>query len=318
MTKKLVSYVLPVFNESDNIQALYDGLIFVIDQRREFTYEIIMVNDGSTDDSLHKMSVIQQKDERVTIINLSRNFGHQMAITAGIDHSKGDATIIMDSDLQDPPSLTMDMIGKWVEGYEVVYAVRRTRQDNLFKTLSAKLFYKILRSMSEIDIPANVGDFRLLDKKVTDQLKKFGERDRFMRGLVSYVGFSQTGIIFDRDVRHAGTSKYPLKKMWNLALSGLLGFSTVPLKLISRIGMLFSLLGIGGIVYAILAKILFPSHVVPGWAFIVISILLMGSVQLMMLGVLGEYLGRVYSEVQRRPLYIVSSIFSGSNKAPEK
>ena len=276
----------------------------------KYRYELIFINDGSKDDSLEQLVALQRKDPRITVINFSRNFGHQLAVTAGLDHAKGDAVIIMDSDLQDPPRVSFELLDKWEEGYEVVYAQRRSRKDSFFKKLSAKWFYITLRKLVDIEIPRDTGDFRLLDRKVVDTLSKFRERDRFLRGLVSYVGFKQTGVLFDRDERHAGETSYPLSKMLKFAADGILGFSTAPLRLISRTGLLISAISFLGIIYALYMKFFQNQKAVPGWTFLAIAILLIGGIQLIMLGVLGSYIGRIYSESQNRPLYIVSSIFT--------
>jgi glycosyltransferase involved in cell wall biosynthesis len=307
--KKLVSYIFPIYNESGNIPALYDAIEAVIAQRKTvYDFELIFVNDGSTDDSLIKLYEIQTKDPRIVIINFARNFGHQMAVTAGLDHATGNAIIIMDSDLQDPPAVSLQLLEQWEAGSDVVYAQRRSRKDTFFKKLSANIFYYVLFKLAEINIPRNTGDFRLIDRRVAEQLKLFKEHNRFLRGLVSYVGFKQTAVQFDRDERLSGETGYPLKKMLKFAGDGIVGFSTVPLKIVTRVGFGFSAFSFLGILYAIATKIIDSKVVVPGWTFIVIAILLVGGVQLIMLGVLGSYLGRIYTESQGRPLYIIESI----------
>jgi len=307
--KKHISYIFPIYNESENIDLLYETIDDLLAQRsRAYDFEIIFVNDGSRDDSLARLYSIQEKDPRVSVINFSRNFGHQLAVTAGLDHTTGDAVIIMDSDMQDPPKVSFELIDKWEEGYDVVYAQRRSRKDSFFKKLSADLFYRILQKLADIDIPRNTGDFRLLDRRVVDVMKQFKEHHRFLRGMVSFVGFKQVAVQFDRDERHAGETGYPFSKMLSFAADGIFSFSVFPLRLISRFGYAFSFVSFLGIIYAILAKLADPKAVVPGWTFIVIAILLVGGMQLIMLGVLGSYLGRVYTEAQGRPLYIIESI----------
>ena len=308
--KKLISYIFPIYNESGNIGLLYETMDKLLAKQPKYDYEIIFINDGSRDDSLEQLVEIQKKDKRVSIINFSRNFGHQIAVTAGLDFAKGDAVIIMDSDMQDPPRVSFELVNKWEEGYEVVYAQRRSRKDSFFKKLTASVFYRILQKLADIDIPRNTGDFRLMDRKVVNELNKFREKNRFLRGLVSYVGFRQIGVLFDRDERHAGETGYPLKKMLKFAMDGILSFSSVPLKLISQLGIMLSGVSFLGIFYAILVKLFDPSHVVPGWTFIVIAILFVGGIQLVMLGVIGTYIGRMYAEIQSRPLYIISSVYS--------
>lgn len=308
--KKTVSYIFPIYNESGNIDVLYKTMDGLLAKKPAYAYELIFINDGSRDDSLEKLVALQKKDNRIAVINFSRNFGHQLAVTAGLDYASGDAIIIMDSDMQDPPKVSFELIKKWEEGFDVVYAQRRTRKDGFFKKLTASLFYRVLQKLADIDIPRNTGDFRLMDRKVVNELNKFRERSRFLRGLVSYVGFKQTAVLFDRDKRHAGKTGYPLKKMLKFATDGILSFSSTPLKFISQFGLFISSLSFLGIIYALLSKFLHPATTVPGWTFIVIAILFMGGIQLMMLGVLGSYIGRIYSESQNRPLYIIDSVFS--------
>lgn len=310
--KKLISYIFPIYNESENINVLYETVSDVLDTRNEYNYELIFINDGSKDDSLKKLIAIQEKDARISVIDFSRNFGHQIAVTAGIDNAKGDAAIIMDSDLQDPPAVSLELIDKWREGYDVVYAQRRSRKDSLFKKITADIFYRTLQKIAEIDIPRNTGDFRLIDRKVIDEIKKFKEHNRFLRGMVSFVGFKQIAVEFDRDERHAGETGYPLKKMIKFAADGIFSFSTYPLKFIRKVGITIALLSLLGILYVIFIKIFAPETTVEGWAFIVISILFIGGIQLIMLGVLGSYLGRVYTEVQDRPLYSIRTIYKNS------
>jgi dolichol-phosphate mannosyltransferase len=221
----------------------------------------------------------------------------------------------MDSDLQDPPSVSLKLIEQWEAGSDVVYAQRRTRQDGWFKKVTASIFYWLLQKLAEIDIPRNTGDFRLIDRRVVDALNQFREHNRFLRGLVTYVGFKQTAVLFDRDKRHAGETSYPLKKMFKFAGDGILSFSVFPLKLMSRLGYIISGLSFLGIIYALVVKMVDPSTVVPGWTFIVIAILLVGGMQLIMLGILGSYIGRIYTESQNRPLYIIESITTGSTGA---
>jgi len=309
--KKLISYIFPVYNEEGNIHKLQEVLLKEIEKKSDkYDFEIICINDGSTDSSLDKLIEIQKKDKRFKIINFSRNFGHQMAITAGLDFARGDAVIIMDADLQDPPSVSLELIEKWEEGYEVVYAQRRTRQDTKFKKLTAFLFYRTLDKLADIRIPKDTGDFRLMDRKVVEALKKFREKNRFMRGLVAYVGFKQTGVLFDRQERFSGKTHYPLKKMIKLALDGITSFSTVPLRLMTQTGILISILSLVGIIFALFVRIFIPEATIPGTTFAIIATLFIGGVQIFMMGILGTYIGRIYSEVQGRPLYIVSSVYA--------
>ncbi|MFE2754376.1 glycosyltransferase family 2 protein [Actinosynnema sp. NPDC059335] len=308
-TQRSIAYVFPVFNEAENIELLHDTVCRVTrDLADRYHFTFIYVDDGSTDDSAGRLQALADADDRVTVIELARNFGHQTAITAGLDLADADAVIVMDSDLQDPPRVSLELIARWQQGYEVVYAQRRSRRDSTFKKLTASAFYRVLRAIASVDIPRDTGDFRLLDRKVVDELRKFRERDRFLRGLVSYIGFRQTGVLFDRDERYAGATGYPLGKMVRLAADGLLGFSVAPLKLISRLGYGISLLSFLGILYAVGVKVLAPETAVPGWAFTAIALFFLGGVQITMQGVLGSYIGRTYAEAQRRPLYTVSSV----------
>lgn len=280
--------------------------------RDRYDFSFIYVDDGSKDDSVARLTALAEADDRVTVIELSRNFGHQLAVTAALDLVDADAAIIMDSDMQDPPRVSIELIEKWEEGYDVVYAQRRSRQDTMFKKATAGGFYWLLQKVASIDIPRNTGDFRLLDRKVVDELRKFRERDRFLRGLVSYVGFRQTAVLFDRDERHAGETGYPLKKMLRFAADGILGFSVAPLKLISRLGYFISFLSFLGILYTVAVKLFAPETAVPGWAFITIGMFFLGGIQISMLGVLGSYVGRTYAQTQARPLYTVASVRTGS------
>jgi dolichol-phosphate mannosyltransferase len=311
MHKPLISYIFPIYNESGNISLLYKTISSLIKTKEsQYDFEIVFINDGSSDDSLDQLYKLQAVDKRVVVINFARNFGHQMAVTAGLDNSIGDAVITMDSDMQDPPKVSLELIDKWKEGYDVVYAQRRTRKDTFFKKITASTFYWLLHQLAEINIPRDTGDFRLMDRKVVDSLKNFHEHNRFLRGMVSYVGFKQVAVLFDRDERHAGETGYPLKKMLKFASDGIFGFSWAPLKLINRLGYLISGLSFIGVIYAIVVKLVEPSKVVPGWAFIVIAVLFTAGVQLITLGVLGNYIGRIYTESQNRPLYIIESIKS--------
>lgn len=312
---KTVSYIFPIYNESGNIPVLYKTIAELLTHNPQYSYELIFVNDGSSDNSLELLVSLQQQDDRVKIIDFSRNFGHQLAVTAGIDYAHGDAAIIMDSDLQDPPQVSFELLKKWEEGYDVVYAQRRTRKDTVFKRLTAHAFYKTLDRLADIDIPRNTGDFRLIDKKVMDELTKFKEHNRFLRGMVSFVGYKQTAVLFDRDERHAGETGYPLKKMIKFAADGIFSFSVTPLKVISRTGYTIAMFSFIGAVYAAVLKLFSPESVVPGWTFIVISVLFIGGIQLIMLGILGSYIGRIYTESQGRPLYIINRIYDNKNRS---
>ncbi len=306
---KTISYIFPIYNEEQNIDLLYKTIKLTVKTLdKKYHIEYLFINDGSRDTSLNKLLTIQKKDSSVTIINFARNYGHQIAVTAGLDYSNGDAVIIMDSDMQDPPSVSLELVKQWEDGYNVVYAQRRSRKDTFFKKVTADLFYRTLQKLADIDIPRNTGDFRLIDRKVVNEMKKFKEHNRFLRGIVSFVGFRQTAVQFDRDERHAGETGYPLKKMLKFAADGIFSFSSTPLKAISRLGYIIASLSVIGIIYALSVFVL--GHTVEGWTFTTISIFFIGGIQLIMLGVLGGYIGRIYTEVQDRPLYSIESVVS--------
>ena len=314
MKKKTISYIFPIYNESGNIQLLYKTIDSLLAKHSKYNYELLFVNDGSKDNSIELLQQLQRKDPRIVVIDFSRNFGHQIAVTAGLDHASGDAVIIMDSDMQDPPKVSFELVKKWEDGYDVVYAQRRSRKDTFFKKFTANMFYRTLQKLADIDIPRNTGDFRLIDRKVVNEMARFGEHNRFLRGMVSYIGFKQIAVQFDRDERHAGETGYPLKKMLKFAADGIFSFSTYPLKLIQNLGLFVAGIAFIGIIYAIIMKIFFTSITLEGWTFIVISILFMGGIQLIMLGVLGSYIGRIYTETQARPLYMINAVYRNAKK----
>ncbi|WP_127355923.1 glycosyltransferase family 2 protein [Actinacidiphila soli] len=310
----LVSYVLPVYNEQDGIQRFHDELVATLAERPEIRYELVYVNDGSADGSLATLRDLAKNDPQVLVIDFARNFGHQIAITAGLDEASGDAVIIMDTDLQDPPRVGLQLIDAWLhDGAEIVHARRRTRQDTLFKRATAHAYYRLLRSWTDVDIPLDTGDFRLLDRRVVDELRRFRERGRFVRGIVASMGFRQTEVLFDRDERFAGETKYPLRKMARLAIDGVTGFSTVPLRLITRLGFLVLAMSVVGIAYAVAMRIFRPDITVSGWTMLMVVMLFLGGTQMLSLGVLGSYIGRTYTEAQARPLYIVRQVIRHDN-----
>jgi polyisoprenyl-phosphate glycosyltransferase len=300
----LVTIVIPVYNEAEVLPTLYDRLTRVLEGLVE-SYEIIFVNDGSQDDSALFLRDFQARDARVKFLNFSRNFGHQIAITAGLDYSSGQAVVVMDADLQDPPEVIPQLIEQWHKGYDVVFAVRAKRQgEGLFKRATAAIFYRLFRCMTATEIPLDAGDFRLMSRRAVEALQSIRERNRFIRGLAGWIGFRQTSVTYVRDVRQAGETKYPLKKMLRFALNGLMSFSLVPLQLASYLGFLISSIGFFYIVYAIGLK-LFTDQVVLGWTSVMVAVLFLGGVQLVSLGIIGEYIGRIYEEVKQRPLYVV-------------
>jgi polyisoprenyl-phosphate glycosyltransferase len=301
----VLSVVVPLYNEELVLPKLYSRLTSVL-SAIELNYEIVMVNDGSSDATLPMAKDLCSQDQRVKLISFSRNFGHQMAITAGMDKAQGQAVVIIDADLQDPPEVIPLMIDKWREGYHVVYGVRKKRKgESAFKLITASLFYRVLQKLTPVDIPVDTGDFRLMDRKALDQLKTMRERSRFVRGMVSWIGFNQCKVEYVRDERFAGETKYPIEKMIRFALDGILSFSQIPLKLSSSFGFLCSLLSFAFILYGFIVKYLFPETAIPGWASVFVAVLFLGGVQLVCVGILGEYLGRVYEEIKGRPLYII-------------
>lgn len=311
---KLISYVFPIYNEQGNIELLYATMTRLV-ANLDYATEFVFVNDGSRDGSLELLIELSDRDPRVRIVDLARNYGHQLAVTAGIDAADGDAIIIMDSDLQDPPEVSLELIREWENGYEVVYAQRRTRQDPLLKKLTANVYYRLLASLSTIDIPRNTGDFRLIDRRVADQLKRYGEHDRFLRGLIAEIGFKQKAVLFDRHARHAGATGYPLRKMLKLAADGVMGFSSKPLQLISRTGYLIAAASVIGIGYAVIRRLFWADEVVSGWAFLATAMFFLGGLQLIMMGIIGSYIGRIYTEVKGRPLYVVQGEYGNSLRA---
>ncbi|MEZ0577828.1 glycosyltransferase family 2 protein [Nocardioides sp. MH1] len=307
-----ISYVLPVFNEQDNIAAFHEALTGATARRGDLDFEFVYVDDGSRDASLERLLDLRASDPRVTVLSLSRNFGHQLAVTAGLDlvaeDGGSDAVIVMDTDLQDPPSVSVDMITMWEDGVDVVYGERRSRKDTLFKRSTAFAFYWALDRLASIEIPRNVGDFRLMDAKVVTEVARYREHGRFLRGIVANVGFRQEALLFDRDERHAGETGYPLRKMLSFAAHGILGFSTAPLRMISRLGIFISLLSVLLAIYVLGVRIFEPDRSVPGWAFLGVGMFLLGGIQLIMMGVMGMYVGRVYVEAQDRPLYSLALV----------
>lgn len=298
------SIVVPVYNEELVAKESYKRLKQVMDSTQE-EYELIFVNDGSRDKTEEIISEICKQDKNVRLINFSRNFGHQTAITAGMDYSSGQAVVVIDADLQDPPEVILEMIAKWKEGYDVVYGQRLKRKgETFFKKVTAKMFYRLLAAMTSVDIPVDTGDFRLIDRKVCDVMSSLTEKNRYVRGLVSWVGFRQTAVTYVRDERFAGETKYPLKKMLKFAMDGITTFSYKPLKISTYIGFLVSALSFVYLIVVLCLR-LFTDTTVTGWASTLAVSLMFNGVILMMLGIIGEYIGRIYDETKNRPLYIV-------------
>lgn len=307
-----LSIVVPLYNEEDNVAPLLERITGIVTRLEGApSYEIVLVNDGSTDRTLERLREQIATRPNVIVVNLSRNFGHQLAASAGLDIATGDAVVLMDGDLQDPPELIAQFVEKWRAGYDVVYAVRRQRKgESVFKLLTARIFYRTIKRLTKVSIPVDTGDFRLMSRRVVDALKRSPERHRFLRGMVSWVGFNQIGVEYDRDERHSGETKYPLPKMLRFAIDGITSFSDVPLRFASYLGFISSAVAFIYALIVIAYKIfsLHPPGYTPGWASTIVAVLFLGGVQLISLGILGEYIGRIYDEVKGRPLYLISDI----------
>jgi len=300
------SIVVPLFNEELVINETYNRLKKVMDSTAEL-YEIVMVDDGSKDRTLEIVKTLSEVDRNVKIISFSRNFGHQMAITAGMEYTIGSAVVVIDGDLQDPPEIILKMIEKWKAGYEVVYGQRIERNgETFFKKSTAAIFYRILKIMTDVEIPVDSGDFRLIDRKVCDALMQLPERNRYVRGMVSWLGFRQTGVEFAREARFAGETKYPLKKMIKFAANAMTSFSYKPLRISTYVGSFISLLCFIYLFYVICEKLFAAQFTTPGWASLAAISLFFNGIILVMLGIMGEYIGRIYDEAQGRPLYVIS------------
>jgi len=297
--------VAPFLNEAENLPVLYDRVVQAMAGQPE-QLQILFVDDGSTDRSVQWVQSQAAADNRVRLLRLSRNFGHQIAITAGMDHADGDAVVIIDADLQDPPEVIPDLLSKWREGYEVVYAVRRSRAgETWLKKFLATSFYKVFRALAKVNVPMNAGDFRLVDRKVVDALKEVRELHRFMRGLTCWVGYHQGAVYYERAARHAGETKYPVWKSLRLAVDAITSFSATPLRWITGLGTLVSLTGMVLALRLIWGYFINPEKLAPGWTSIMAIVLLLGGVQLICLGMIGQYIGRIFEESKKRPLYFL-------------
>jgi len=311
-TRPVLSVVVPLYNEEGNVALLLQRIGAATERLAGvFDFEVVLVNDGSTDGTLGAVRDEMRRRPHIVLVNLSRNFGHQLAATAGIEIARGDAIVLMDGDLQDPPELMDAFVRKWREGFDVVYAVRRSRQgESPFKVVTARVFYRIIKRLTKVAIPLDTGDFRLMSRRVVEALRRSPERHRFLRGMVSWVGFNQVAVEYDRDVRHTGKTKYPIPKMIRFAMDGITSFSDIPLRFASYFGFAVSAIAFVYALIVIAFKLfsLKPPGYTPGWASTIVAVLFLGGVQLMSLGILGEYLGRVYDEVKGRPLYLISDI----------
>lgn len=318
MSSKLISIIVPMYFEEEVAEECYNRLTTVA-KENNLSYEIVFVNDGSTDATFEILKKIAQKDQRVKVISFSRNFGHQIAVTAGIDKASGDAIVIIDADLQDPPEVIPEMIKLWEDGYDVVYGKRKKRDgESWFKLATAKAFYRMLDKMSNVKIPMDTGDFRLMDRRVVEALKQMPEQNRFLRGMSSWVGFNQTPLEYERKERFAGKTKYPLKKMIKFALDGIFSFSSKPIKMVEYIGSFIALIALSILVCLLVTTSIRPNSITIGWTLIITIIAFIGGVQLLSIGVVGEYIARIYDESKGRPLYIIDkeiNIDKNINKA---
>ncbi len=303
---KKVSVVIPMYYEEEVAKECYNRTKNVLNSLENYEHEIIFVNDGSKDRTLPILKEIASKDENIKVVSFSRNFGHQAAVTAGLKFVTGDCILIIDSDMQDPPELLVDMLKLWEEGNEVIYAKRKTRKgESKFKLMTAKMFYRILNGLSDVDIPKDTGDFRLVDRKVVDVINSMPEHNKFLRGLFSWVGFKQTPIEYERQERFAGKTKYPLKKMLKLASDGIISFSTKPLKIIGGIGIISIFVSFILLIYAILSYVFKWNNLASGWTSLMVAITFFAGVQLVSIWMISEYIARIYDDTKKRPEYII-------------
>jgi polyisoprenyl-phosphate glycosyltransferase len=305
---RLISLIIPVYCEQQILPEFYTRAKAALAQLSPtYSHELIFINDGSTDASLKILHDFSRTDPTVRVLSLARNFGHQLAITAGLDHAHGDAAVVIDADLQDPPELIPDMVRKWEEGFKVVYGVRQSRHgETAFKLATAKAFYRVLSYLSDTPLPLDSGDFRLLDRAVIDALCQIREESRYIRGLVSWIGFTQCPIPYQRDVRRAGETKFPLRRMLKFALDGISSFSEKPLRLSSHLGFAVTVLSLLAAVFIIIRKAVYHDQLIAGWASVMVTVLFMGGIQLLSIGILGEYVGRIFRQSKGRPLYIIA------------
>lgn len=312
---KKISIVVPMYYEEEVARECYNRLKNILDKIENYNYELIFINDGSKDKTLSILEEIAKKDENVKIISFSRNFGHQCAVTAGLQYVTGDAIVIIDADLQDPPELIPEMLKLWEEGNEVIYGKRKSRDgESKFKLLTASMFYKTLNALSDVDIPKDTGDFRLVDRKVVDVINALPEHNKFLRGLFSWVGFKQTPFEYERKERFAGKTKYPLKKMLKLAQDGIFNFSTKPLKVVGTMGIISIAISVIILIYAILSYIFNWNNLTAGWTSLMVTMTFLSGMILISLWMIGEYIGRIYDETKRRPQYIIERTINVDKK----
>lgn len=312
------SFIIPIYNEEKSIPELYRRMSAVMEQL-DAPAELILVNDGSRDRSLQMLRDLHEKDPRVCYVSLARNFGHQIAVTAGLNFVRGEAIVILDADLQDPPELIPDMVEKWQQGYQVIYAQRIKRhKERWFKRFTAYVFYRLLKRLANVDIPTDTGDFCLMDRQVVDILNSMPERNRYIRGLRSWVGFPQTAVYFERHPRFAGEVQYTFSKSLSLAVNGLVSFSKVPLRLSTYVGLFAAAIALVMAILVLYWRIFVPNSPLTGFTLILVAIFFLGAVQLVSIGILGEYIGRIYEEVKGRPLYTLAEVAGFKNVASRK
>lgn len=310
----MLSIIVPTYNEEDVIDEFYSRITTVLDAMSH-KHELIFINDGSNDTTLERLNTYHSSGANVVVIDFSRNFGKEAAMTAGIDYARGDAVVVIDADLQDPPEVIPMLVDKWNEGYDVVYATRQSRKgESATKRATSKLFYRLLTRLSSVHIPEDTGDFRLMNRKAVDSVKMLRERNRYMKGLFSWVGYKQTNVTYNRDPRYAGNTKWSYKQLWNLAIEGITSFTIAPLKLATYVGLVAAA---GAFLYGlwILFKTLAYGEPVPGYPTMMVVILFLGGIQLMTLGIIGEYLGRIFIESKQRPIYIIENIYDNNTSS---
>jgi len=313
-----LSIVVPCHNEEGNVGPLIHRLLEVMEEIGD-SFELIFVDDGSEDETLDRLRASREADPRVRFVSLSRNFGHEAASTAGLRHASGEAVVLMDADLQDPPEVIPELVKRWKEGYELVFATRDSREgEGLFKRVTSALFYRLMGSVVKFEFPADTGDFRLMSRAVVDGFLLMPERNRFVRGMVAWTGFRRTSVLYHRSRRHSGRTKYQLRALVSLALDAFTGFSAIPIRLVSLVGLFVTFLSAVGTLWIVIQKLILDLQI-PGYAFLVTGVLFLGGVQILMLGAIGEYVGRIYVETQRRPLYLIRELagLSGEHQTGE-
>lgn len=303
---KKISIVIPMYNEEEVVMTSYLRIRKVMEELKQYDYEMILIDDGSEDKTLEIVQKVAQENQKVKIISFTRNFGHQAAVTAGLRYVTGEAIVIIDADLQDPPELLPEMIELWEQGNEVIYGQRKIRKgESAFKLLTAKMFYNTLNALSDVEIPKDTGDFRLVDRKVVNVINDMPEHNKFLRGLFSWVGFKQKAYLYERQERQAGKTKYPFRKMWKLASDGIISFSTKPLKIVGGLGILTIILSIGILMYSLISYAFNLNNLTAGWTSIMVAITLFSGVQLLSIWIISEYMARIYDETRNRPQYII-------------